>query len=342
MNDDLVEREALNTPQPPTLRRLFLGDDGLRAGWSFLLFCLLAAALVFGLSFAAKHLGLLPAPPRGTPRNAPIPFETQAVGEALGALGFLLAAGVMAWIERRPFRRYGLTWRRAVPDFLAGLGWGLLLMSALVGVLYETHHLSFDQVLLHGAAVPINGLKLAGFFLLVGLQEEFITRGYIQFTVARGVAGIARAMDKDFSHTHLVSFWVAAGLFSVMLFMVGHLGNPGESVAGILAVGGAGAVFAYSLWRTGSLWWAIGIHTSWDWAQSFLYGVPDSGTMEEGHLMATHPMGSSLLSGGATGPEGSVLVLPTLALIGAVIYFTLPRRAYFLTPDQMPPRHGND
>ena len=102
-------------------------------------------------------------------------------------------------------------------------------------------------------------------------------------------------------------------------------------------MGLAGAVFAFSLYRTGSLWWAIGFHTSWDWAQSFLYGVPDSGTMVQNHLYATHPFGNPLLSGATTGPEGSLLVLPTLLLVALVIHLTLPRRDYSLTPDQSPP-----
>jgi hypothetical protein len=84
-------------------------------------------------------------------------------------------------------------------------------------------------------------------------------------------------------------------------------------------------MFCLVLWRTGSLWWAIGFHTTWDWGQSFLYGVADSGIMVQHHLLATHPVGKPLLSGGTTGPEGSIVILPIIILIVAVIVFTLPR-----------------
>jgi hypothetical protein len=40
-----------------------------------------------------------------------------------------------------------------------------------------------------------------------------------------------------------------------------------------------------------------------DWAQSFLYGVADSGTMVQHHLLATYPLGKPILSGGATAPK---------------------------------------
>jgi membrane protease YdiL (CAAX protease family) len=105
---------------------------------------------------------------------------------------------------------------------------------------------------------------------------------------------------------------------------MGHKGNPGESPIGLLSAGLAGMVFCLSLWRTGSLWWAIGFHTSWDWAQSFVYGVADSGLMTQHHLMATHPVGRPILSGGTTGPEGSVMILGAFVLIMLIIFFTLP------------------
>ena len=70
--------------------------------------------------------------------------------------------------------------------------------------------------------------------------------------------------------------------------------------------------------------WAIGLHMAWDWAQSFLYGVPDSGQLVQGRLFATHPSGNPMLSGGTVGPEGSVLLVPVLALVLVVLFYTHP------------------
>ena len=103
----------------------------------------------------------------------------------------------------------------------------------------------------------------------------------------------------------------------------------------MLCAGCAGLMFAFSLWRTGSLWWAIGLHAAWDWAQSFLFGVADSGSISAHRLLSTRPVGSPWLSGGATGPEGSIFVLPVMAVIMLIAAFTLPRtRTSFLArPD---------
>jgi len=46
------------------------------------------------------------------------------------------------------------------------------------------------------------------------------------------------------------------------------------------------------------------------------------------HLLATHPVGKPILSGGATGPEGSIFIVAVLAVIIVIILTTLPRTHY--------------
>jgi hypothetical protein len=161
---------------------------------------------------------------------------------------------------------------------------------------------------------------------MVALLEEYLTRGYLLYTLTRGLAGFYKWAFKT-RHSAALGFWTAALLFSV-LFGLGHKGIPDESPIGLLSAGLASMVFCLSLWRTGSLWWAIGFHASWDWAQSFLYGVADSGLMIKHHLLATHPVGRPILSGGTTGPEGSIFIVAIIGLISLIILFTL-RRTYY-------------
>ncbi len=325
-------------PETSPRNHIFFGDDGLRAGWSIALF-LAPFLTLFGLALLALHYHLLPGSSRSH-STGPIQLTpTLAIaGEGIQFTLFAIAALAMSLIERRSFARYGLTLRRMLPDFAAGLAWGLLMLSLLIGTLRLTHHLSFDGLALHGLPALTYALQWAFAFLLVGLFEEFLFRGYLQFTLARGIAGIVRTLSPENTHAHLISFWLSAFLLSGCVFAYTHTSNNGENPAGILAVALAGSVFAFSLWRTGSLWWAIGFHTAWDWAQSYLYGTPDSGNLVQGHLLATHPTGSPLLSGGSAGPEGSLFVIPTLLLAGLVIHLTLPRRDYPLTLDQQPPQ----
>jgi uncharacterized protein len=316
-------------PAPPrgpfTVADVFLGADGLRAMWGTLLFAALCVAL-----FICVHpvlLALFPSP-FDTP-GLPTPRRTVA-SEGEKFLCVAVATWLMAKIEHRPTSAYGFARQRSVRNFCAGLAWGVALLSLLVIILWATGLLVFDARLLFGSsALRYGAVWLAG-FVLVGLFEEFASRGYLQFTLTRALSEIYRRLFGE-THANALAFWTAA-LFLSFAFGFGHRTNPGESPLGLLSAGAAGLLFCLSLWRTGSLWWAIGFHTSWDWAQSFLYGVADSGLMVQGHLYATHPVGRPILSGGLTGPEGSLFMLLVMATAAGVIVLTLPRSHFGYIP----------
>jgi membrane protease YdiL (CAAX protease family) len=316
-----VEVDAPDPAHPRrafTVSDLFLGADGLRAAWGialFLLFRELLSYCIFPLLQALFPISRIP-----TSLVAPRPLF---VFEGGGLLCLLGATWLMAKIELREMPVYGFGPQRRLRNFCMGLGWGVGLLSLLVAVLRAAGWLVFDERLLFGPAVIRYGLLWIGGFLLVGTTEEVFLRGYLQFTLTRGLSGIYRRFFGRL-HANSLGFWSAAVVLSVV-FGADHASNPGESPLGIIAAGLVGLVFCLSLWRTGSLWWAIGFHAAWDWAQSFLFGVPDSGLAVEGHLFATHPVGRAYLSGGATGPEGSVFLIPILAAAVAAIVFTLPR-----------------
>jgi len=319
-----VQPEAQHLPAGPSvLRKIFIGADGLRAGWSLLIFLLILGTLLGGLVLVENKMHVRP--PNGQALGE-IPPIFGLYAEGLPFVVLLLATWIMAKIESRPNGVYGLGGKRAVPNFFAGLAWGVTCLSLLVFTLWKSGLLVVDQRLLFGsAALRYGAIWLVG-FLMVGFLEEYLMRGYLLFTLSRGFAGMYSWMFKS-EHNKAFGFWTAAVLLSI-LFGLGHRANAGESPIGLLSAGLAGLVFCLSLWRTGSLWWAIGFHTSWDWAQSYLYGVADSGLVVQHHLLATHALGSPLMSGGVTGPEGSIFVLPVLVLVMCIVVITLPRGSY--------------
>lgn len=307
--------------KPSTIHRVFIGTDGLRADWSLAIFIALMAALLKGTSAVGNRLHLLP-----DQAAKEIPFGAGLLAESLPLLAVFLVTWIMSKIEKRPNSVYGLGGERRLPHFFMGLAWGVTCLSLLVLTLWKAGLLVFDGRLLFGADVLRYGaLWFLGFFV-VGLLEEYLSRGYLLFTLTRGLAHVYSWLFKT-SHSKTLGFWTGAVIVS-LLFGLGHEKNPGESPIGLLAAGFGSLVFCLSLWRTGSLWWAIGFHASWDFARSFLYGVADSGLMVEHHLLATHPLGQPLMSGGTTGPEGSIFVLPLLAVIILIIIFTLPQTGY--------------
>jgi len=312
---------------PPN--NLFVGPSGLRPFWRLLLYLaiLLAPVLLFVVAGQLADNKDLP----NTTALHEISPLIAGINEWL-QLGYVfLATWIMSRIEGRNVFSYGFS---RVPRLLRwvlfGALLGLVFQSLLIGILWKTHHLAFDGVLLHGLSAMRYGLEWAIVFVGVGFFEEFLFRGYLQFNLTECMAALVRYLSPTNKHAEAIGFWSAAALISFG-FGLTHSFNPGESSIGLLCAGCAGLMFAFSLWRTGSLWWAIGLHTAWDWAQSFLFGVADSGSISAHRLLSTHPVGPAWLSGGATGPEGSIFVLPVMAVLLIIAAVTLPRtRTSFL------------
>jgi membrane protease YdiL (CAAX protease family) len=86
-----------------------------------------------------------------------------------------------------------------------------------------------------------------------------------------------------------------------------HLSNSGEDWIGALSVVLFALFACFTLRRTGNLWFAIGLHAAGDFAETFIYSVPDSGMMATGHLLNSSLHGPRWLTGGPVGPEGSAL-----------------------------------
>jgi membrane protease YdiL (CAAX protease family) len=293
MNDDTIPQ----IPSPSFLSRVFVGPQGIRAGWSigifFICFALLEAMFFFPTKYLLDKFNL--------PIDDAAPIQT-CMTEFTAFLALLGASMVMALIEHRPLVSYGLEGTQRFKKFLFGSLSGVLALSVLVGALDLFGFLVFDGQPLHGwEAIQYAFGWLAAFFM-VGLLEEYLLRGYMQTTLSRGIG-----------------FWWSAGILSIAFGCI-HLNNPGETPVGICAAALVGFVFCVSLWYLKTLWWAIGFHGAWDWAESYLWGTADSGRVAQGHLFSAHPQGNILWSGGSTGPEGSLMILPLLLIIALLMW----------------------
>jgi membrane protease YdiL (CAAX protease family) len=313
MSDDLsVEPSGeVSLPEQPEQhvvqhgpRWVFFGSDGLRAGWGALLFVVIFLALSILVGVGVKTLlhGHLPNP------KAPQSPRWALITELVQMCLVLFATWIMARIEGRRLAVYGYAGRAKLARFLWGGVWGFLALSALVSVLWKTHLLAFDAGRLHGLVVLKYGLVWLLMFVFTGIFEESLLRGYLQYTLTRGMG-----------------FWWGALLMSIVFGAI-HGSNKGESPVGLFSAGAVGLVFCISLWYTGSLWWAIGFHATWDWAQTFFYGTPDSGMVARGHMMSEHPVGPLLWSGGPTGPEGSLYIVPLLLIMALAMWLWWRRR----------------
>lgn len=252
-----TEDHPENTESAATPRRsvgwVFLGPQGLRAGWSILLFLAILAALFFATGFIAGRIL------RGRSPSA-LPPAGGLASELWQFSLVVVATWVMSRLERRPLLFYGYQGGARGVRLFSGAAWGFAAISGLVFGLKALGYLSLDGVGLSGESALRYAVLWGCVFLLVGFFEESLFRGYLQYTLTRGMG-----------------FWWGALIFAVVFGAI-HRANPGESPVGLFSAGAVGLVFCLSLWYTGSLWWAVGFHAAWDWGQSYFYGTATSST----------------------------------------------------------------
>ena len=276
--------------EPSYTRTLFFGPEGLRPGWGL---------AFYGVTFYILQWFLI-----GLAYSRDFGYSG-LWSSALGELGSLLAAivpsVVLARVEQRRWGEYGMPLRFAFGRlFWIGSLWGFAAISFLIFLLFGARCFSFGHIMLHSLRVAKFAAFWGVFFLIVGLFEEFLLRGYSQYTLARGMR-----------------FWPAALTLSCAFGLI-HLKNDQEQWPGLLAAAFIGLFFCLTLRRTGSLWFAVGFHAAWDWGETFFYSVPDSGMTAPGHLLSSSLHGPVWLTGGSVGPEGSALCFLVIALVGVL------------------------
>jgi uncharacterized protein len=284
------------------LPAVFIGSKGLRAGWRLLIFLLILVAM--GAVARAIIIRLLI--PAGFAPEALTPSSV-AVQDAFFIFIVAVAAWIMTKIEGRKIGQYGLPLKQGLMKHLwLGLWIGFLASSATVLIIYLLHGLRIARPTIHGTTILMFAAAWGGAFLLAAIAEEFLFRGYAQFTLTTGIG-----------------FWPAAAVLSA-LFGLTHLSNQGETIFGALSVVSFGLLLCLFLRRTGTLWCAVGFHLAYDWSQTFFYGVPDSGLTASHNLFNVTLHGPRWLTGGTVGPEASVICPLVLAVVA--ISFSLRYR----------------
>ncbi|HWC17381.1 MAG TPA: type II CAAX endopeptidase family protein [Terriglobales bacterium] len=286
----------------PQRNPFFFNERGLRAGWRLLIW--LFACAVFAYLLQALYL-----PFRGhVPRHLIAQF-----GQVFLVLAIVGGNFVMAKLERRSAFSYGFADSKWARRFCFGVLVGWLSLTLMLAGMDLAHSFEFGGQYMHGSALAraavVNALS---FLFAVALFEELLFRSYALYTLTDGIG-----------------FWPASVLLS-LLFAAAHRSNNGETQVGLVAVAFFGMMLCFSIWRTGSLLWALGFHFMWDYSETFLYGVPDSGFVSPQHLLSARLYGPTWITGGTVGPEGSWFIFLMLGLIALVIHFVYRKPQFHL------------
>ena len=186
---------------------------------------------------------------------------------------------------------------------MMGVGWAVSVVNFLATIVclflcgcYRIVNVEFD------VASQLSWLSL---FLLVGVVEEVIFRGILFRLIA----------DK----------WnIAVGLTtSSLLFGLAHLGNPGATLWAALAIAlASGWLFGMAYAYHQTIWVPVGMHWAWNYLEGGVFGCSVSGTpLDYRPLITPKISGTDLLSGGAFGPEASIICVAIG--IGISIVYTM-------------------
>jgi uncharacterized protein len=290
---------------------IFYNEREPRVWWRLLVFVLITVLGVFVLHALLVYIH---SPKVGMLRGI-TPGAMLAVQELVFVIPAIVAGVVMGWIEHRSIASYGLVAGAGLSRLiLAGIVWGVGMMTALILLIRAFGGIQFSGLAIHGS-VLLKSAALYGIgFLLVGFFEEFTFRGYMQTVLGERIG-----------------FWRAAVVLSV-LFGAVHFLNGGESWVGALMAAGFGIVSCLALKRTGSLWLSIGMHAGFDYAETFIFGVPDGGFPARNALMNATLHGPNWLTGGLVGPEGSVMAFVMLAGAFVLIWIIYSPRSPAVIP----------
>lgn len=284
----------------------FINSAGrLRSGWRLGAFVIALAALMYFLG-AVVRTALVAATLLHLKSNHLI----DEVAFRMILLGSALLAGWLCtrWLEGLPWRALGLCFHSGwIRDLVFGsaIGGATLVVAALVAFVAGGLRFGFSGTGLMLATLQSLSTT-AALFILAALAEEAMFRGYPLQTLTR--AGLV---------------WFGVFITSVPFAAI-HLNNP-NVVAGFTFINTAlaGVWLAVAYLRTRSLWFPLGVHWAWNWAQGSVFGLPVSGlTLSKHPVLQAFDHGPAWLTGGSYGPEGGLCCTVALLLSTLFIWRT--------------------
>lgn len=195
-----------------------------------------------------------------------------------------LYALLVRWIEGH--WPTDLSLRHLVPHTLLGLLVGFFFMVLVVSTIVATGSATVGWK----GFMADRQLDMFMMFLAVAVGEEMILRGVIfRWIDERWNTGVAL-------------------LISAILFGWMHISNDNATWWSSLAIAiEAGLLLGAAYKWSGTLWVPIGIHWAWNYVQGNIFGLAVSGMNTGTTMLVTTANGPDIITGGAFGPEASII-----------------------------------
>lgn len=298
--------QGLTSQSRTWYQRLFISTDEprLRAGWRLLgqtVLMILAIGALSWLSF------VLTFPFDGFPVRLDL---------LLSITGSAIAIAASIYISRRflDHRTFVSLGQRVDKQAFLDILFGFLLSAVMLAILFFLEWaggwLQVESFAWSVERWPEILASLGVMLLVFGVaswSEELLARGYWLRNLSEGL-----------------NLFLGV-LLSSILFSIAHAYNANVSWQAYFGLFLSGLFFAFCYLRTRQLWLPIGVHLGWNFFEGNVFGFPVSGAYYY-QLIRQSSGGPELITGGAFGPEGGLILLPVL-LIGTfiVILYTWDR-----------------
>ena len=290
------------------MNQIFLSPDEsrLRAGWRLLIqtVALLSLGVCLSIPIVILLFFLVPSLIFSTDQLTPEVILLSAIAETFAiTLSIFLAR---RFLDKQSIESLGLKLgNQALFDVLAGIGITFVQMGFIYVLMLSLGWLTFQDFAWEFDSIKVvitSTLTFFVIFILVGWNEELLSRGYHLQTIASGFN----------------LFWGV--VISSIIFGWLHLGNPDANWIAVAGIFFAGIFLAYGYIRTKQLWLPIGLHIGWNFFEGVVFGFPVSG-LDIYALTRIEVTGPELWTGGAFGPEAGLIVLPSLIVGAWLIYW---------------------
>ena len=218
--------------------------------------------------------------------------------------------GLCRLIEKRKAWTLGFKKRHMLKEYGIGMLAGFLMMAVAVaaGLITGALKIRFNQEILQPKVFGIMVLYFFG-FLIQGMNEEVLCRGYFLTSLARKKGNV----------------WMGI-IVSALVFAALPLGNPGIGVLSFCNLTLFGIFAGVYYIKRGDLWGIGALHSLWNFTQGNVFGVLVSGLRTPGSLFLADPVEKlNILNGGTFGLEGG-LIVTVILVVGTLLLLKLPQK----------------
>jgi hypothetical protein len=269
------------------------------------------AIAYFALTFFALPLILDPMASRLADRlhlNPTLTPGSIAFGEGEQFLIALIATGLLAWYEGRRLDSYFMPVAKALSvRTWEGFAAGIVIAGGVAIGMLALGGMQVHGIALSGSALAYFAIAWALTMVLVGIGEEFWFRAYFLNTLWKAIG-----------------FWPASLIIAGIFAGIHYFFKAGENLWDVITLVWFSLLISYSVLKTGNLWFAVGLHISFDYMQFFVIGTPNGSLVPKGRLLDVTFNGPAWLTGGVLGTEASFLMYPLLALATWYVWWRDP------------------